>query len=227
MRTLIVSATRQNVSKTSKTRLVESLNSFPTGDFELAMTTRNHDGLPKLYNTYINEQINNEFDCLLFVHDDVYIDDLKCFKKIEEQFKNNIDVVGLAGATAAKVKVPALWHLMSEQKDWSGAVAHPHTDDTIHVTSFGPIPQRCLILDGLFLACKPNSLLKSNCQFDEQFSFHHYDLDFCLACNNAGLRMSTCNINVIHQSPGLLDPNSEMYKESEQKFADKYVKNRS
>jgi len=225
MKTLIVSASRSNVSSLKNTRLVESLNSFPPGDFELAMTSSNREGLPKLYNSYITPDIVSEFDCLLFVHDDVFIDDLKCFAKIEEQFKNNIDVVGLAGATTAKLQLPALWHLMSEQKNWTGAVAHPHDDKTIRVTSFGPVPQRCLIMDGLFLACKPNSLMHKSVRFDEGFDFHHYDIDFCLTCNASGLKMSTCNINVIHQSPGLLDSNSETYRRSERKFADKYVKN--
>lgn len=225
MRTLIVSATRNDVSGIKNTRLVESLNSFNSQDFELAMTSSNKDGLPKLYNMYITSEIANEFDCVLYVHDDVFIDDLKCFAKIQEQFKNNIDVVGLAGATTATLKTPALWHLMSEQKNWSGAVAHPYDDTTVHVSAFGPVPQRCLIMDGLFLAVKPNSLLNREVKFDEQFTYHHYDLDFCLQCNAAGLKMSTCNINVIHQSPGLLNPGSDVYRVSEQKFADKYVKN--
>ena len=225
MKTLIVSASRNNASDLKKTRLIESLNSFPPGDFELAMTRSNRDGLPKLYNSYITAEIVSEFDCIIYVHDDVFIDDLKCFAKVEEQFKNNIDVVGLAGATTAKLTTPALWHIMSDQKHWSGSVAHPHDDTTVRVTSFGPVPQRCLIMDGLFLACKPNSLIHKNIRFDESFDFHHYDIDFCLSCNAAGLRMSTCNINVIHQSPGLLDPNSNTYKHSEQKFADKHVKN--
>ena len=225
MKTLIVSASRHNASKIKRTKIVESLACFPPGDFELALTSSNRDGLSSLYNSYITDDIANEFDCLLYIHDDVYIDDLKCFDKIQEQFNNNIDVVGLAGASGVTLERPALWHLMSDRKTWSGAVSHPAGEGTNQVTSFGPTPKRCVIMDGLFLACKPSSLIHNNVRFDEQFTFHHYDIDFCLSCNKNNLKMSTCNINVIHQSPGLLNSESELFKQSEQKFVDKYVKN--
>lgn len=225
MKTLIISATRSSVSDSEDLQLVKSLKSFTDPDLELALTTNYKvDGLPQLYNSYLTKSNANEFDCFLYVHDDVFIDDLKAFNKIEEMFKSGIDVVGLAGASSVKLKKPALWHLMSEQSDWSGAVAHPAGRDSIHVTSFGAIPKRCLIMDGLFLAVKPSKLLSKKVTFDEQFKFHHYDIDFCLSCNKAGLKMSTCNINVIHSSPGLTNYQSDMFQNSEQKFVDKYVK---
>ena len=92
------------------------------------------------------------------------MDDYGWPDKLEEAFKE-YDIVGLAGAKQAEIKQPALWHLMSNQQDWSGAVAHPANDKQIFMTNFGPTPQRCLILDGLFLAIKVSSL-KPEVRFD-------------------------------------------------------------
>jgi len=230
MKTLIVSASKRAAKDLEKTQLVTSLNSFSGGDFELAITASNTDGLPVVYNRYITPEIASEFDCVLYVHDDVYIDDLKCFAKIEEQFNAGNSVVGLAGATGVSLTTPVLWHLMSKQNQWSGAVGHPAGTsssgvDLTHVTSFGPTPKRCVILDGLFLATKPSNLVNVGVRFDEQFNFHHYDIDFCLQCNAAKLKLTTTNINVIHSSPGLTDPKSTTFTASEKSFINKHVKN--
>lgn len=225
MKTLIVTATRKNPSNAEQLELIDSLRSFPeSSDFEISVNYSNEKGLPEVYNSYLTEEIANKYDCIIYVHDDVYIDDIKVFSKIHDKFKEGIGVVGLAGASEVKLKIPALWHLMSDRESWSGAVAHPVDDESIYVTSFGPVPKRCVIMDGLFLAVKPLQLIRNEVYFDEQFKFHHYDIDFCLQCNKAGIKMSTTNINAIHVSPGLSDPNDKDYLESQSLFKLKHVK---
>ena len=225
---LIVTATREDTDVTVP--LIKSLDAMePYGitskQHQVIIRLNNDRGLPEIYNQYITKDYLNDYEGIIFVHDDVFIDDLKCFTKIREQFKRGYSVVGLAGAAAATIKSPALWHLMSEQKDWSGAVAHPAKDDMVHVTSFGPIPKRCLIMDGLFLAINCKEFKKTLVKFDDQFNFHHYDLDFCLQCNSKKHKLTTANINVLHSSPGLLNINSPSYQKSEELFLNKYVKN--
>ena len=46
------------------------------------------------------------------------------------------------------------------------------------------------------------ALFRRGARFDEQFSFHFYDMDFCRQCEQKGLRMGTWPISVIHQSGG-------------------------
>lgn len=223
--TLIVSATRSN-SKT-ETELTKSLKEFTSlyGDYELDMSYDNTSGLPVVYNRYLTTKYFNRYSTILFVHDDVYIDDLKVFEKIDRQFSTGISVVGLAGGSKVKLKKPALWHLMTDKRSQSGSVVHPYGDSYIAATTFGPTPMRCVIMDGLFLAINTKLFKKSPVKFDTRFKFHHYDIDFCLQCNKHKHRLITEQINVIHKSPGLLNPNDASYLESEQKFINKYVKN--
>jgi hypothetical protein len=223
---LIVTATRHSKPREGNRHFIlqASLDDFPYQNFDLKTHYENKAGLPRLYNEALVDDIDN-YDIILFVHDDVYIDDLKCFHKIREKFNAGYSVVGLAGATEATVKAPALWHLMSEQKNWSGAVGHPSAvENSVHVTSFGPVPQRCLILDGLFLAIDCSKFRDNLVKFDEQFTFHHYDIDFCLQCNAAKHKLTTMNINVLHNSPGLSNINNPDYTMSQAKFLKKYGK---
>lgn len=222
--TLIVSATRR--SENCSIPLLESLKEFTSiyGDYNYEIIWNNTNGLPKVYNRYLNDTYFDRYTCILFVHDDVYIDDLKCFEKIHNQFSQDYSVVGLAGGQRVEIKRPALWHLMTDRKSQSGAVAHPHGERT-YVTSFGPTPVRCLIMDGLFLAIDCSKFKSNPVKFDESFMFHHYDLDFCLQCNAKKHKLVTEQINVIHQSPGLLDAKSKSFEQSESKFILKYAKN--
>ena len=75
------------------------------------------------------------------------------------------------------------------------------------------LPQRCLILDGLFLAVKVSSL-KPEVRFDENIPAvaHHYDLDFSLECNKNSVKIGVVDIPIIHSSPGLTNPNKEFYE---------------
>lgn len=221
MRILIVSATRKSAYK--KTELYKSLQ-YIEADYTLKMHNNNSSGLPEIYNKYMTNASFEEYQCILFVHDDVYIDDIKFDIKIKQQFDRGYSVVGLAGTSDVTIKKPALWHLMSSRDAWSGAVAHPTTpgSEEIFVTSFGAIPKRCLIMDGLFLAINTKKFKNSLVRFDTQFTFHHYDIDFCLECNKNKHKMTTANINVLHQSPGLLNINDSIFEQSQQTFIDKH-----
>ena len=196
-----------------------------SADHQVIIRHGNKIGLPEIYNTYITKEYLNDYEGIIFVHDDVYIDDLKFIEKLRTRFKEGYSVVGLAGASSAKIGKPALWHLMSERGHQAGAVAHPYNDTTTYVTTFGPTPRPCLIMDGLFLAINCEKFKKTPVKFDEQFTFHHYDLDFCLQCNEHKHKLVAININVIHNSPGLLNPDSKMFLDSQDKFIKKYAKN--
>tara|TARA_R110002167_G_scaffold9579_21_gene44374 strand:+ start:2260 stop:2949 length:690 start_codon:yes stop_codon:yes gene_type:complete len=225
---LIISASRSNTdTEVSLARSLEDMKKYnvTTQDHQVILQLDNKEGLSKIYNQYLNTKYLNKYEGIIFVHDDVYIDDIKFLEKIKNQFRKGFSVVGLAGASAAKIGKPALWHLMSDRKDYAGAVDHPHSENVSYTTAFGPTPKRCLIMDGLFLAINCKKFKKTPVKFDEQFNFHHYDLDFCLQCNSKGHKLTTTNINVLHSSPGLLNINSPSYQKSEELFLNKYVKN--
>lgn len=178
----------------------------------------NKEGLPKVYNSFITEE--NIFKRLIFVHDDVIIEDLFWEEKLTLAFEK-YDIVGLAGSKKCDLTSPVCaWHLMCSREDLVGEVAHSH-QKKIWTTIFGPTESRALILDGLFLAVNVKKLLETNTRFDENFQFHHYDMTFCINANKNKLKMGVYPIRVVHF--GLGDSmNSQEWKESAQKFKELY-----
>tara|TARA_R110002050_G_scaffold6130_3_gene25958 strand:- start:4186 stop:4893 length:708 start_codon:yes stop_codon:yes gene_type:complete len=196
---------------------------YESMDLDAVIKTSNKENIGKHYNRVLNMAVDEGYDCVILMHDDVQVDDLGYDAKLKEAFKE-YDIVGLAGSTKTEIKSPALWHLMSRQEDWSGAVAHPASENQIFMTNFGPTPARCLVLDGVFMAIKVSSL-KSEVRFDEDIPAiaHHYDIDFCLQANKHKLKLTTWPIWVIHKSPGL-EQQDDSFLASEKYFLDKWTK---
>ena len=187
---------------------------------EIDVIYENKKGLPEVYNSFIN--LSNKDKKIIFVHDDLIIEDLFFFEKMEDAF-TLYDIVGLAGSKSCDLnsKTPA-WHLMSQRKDHVGEVAHSDMK-SFWTTVFGPTPSRALILDGLFIGVDVNKLLESNTKFDEDFSFHHYDITFCLNANKNKLKMGVYPIKVTHYGLGNSMLSKE-WQESALKFSEKYKK---
>ena len=173
-----------------------------------SITFENSAGLPDLYNARIAAK--NDHDILIFIHDDVWIDDLSFCERVIDGC-NTFDVIGLAGS----------FHTQPNQVGWmfnewspldnsfsirsdlrpGGSVAHgpgPFGERSY----FGPMGLECELLDGVFLAMKKKALLDSGTRFDPQFKFHFYDLEFCRTARLRKLRLGTWPILVTHQSHG-------------------------
>ena len=180
----------------------------------------NKEGLTKIYNRYLIE--NNRGKKLVFVHDDVLIEDLFLFDKLNLAFEN-FDIVGLAGAKQCDLNAPMMaWHLMAPRESFVGEVAHSK-DGINWTTVFGQTPSRALVIDGLFIAVNVDRLLDTNTRFDEDFDFHHYDLSFCLTANQNKLKIGVYPIRVVHF--GLGDSmNSLEWSANADKFKKKYLK---
>lgn len=214
------SALYHSVLKGSKREKYNN-NILYEGTYDAIVKTSNKDNICKHYNKVIELAVEENYDCVILVHDDVSIEDSMIVEKLRQAFKK-FDVVGLAGAKQAKLKQPVLWHLMSSQQDWSGAVAHTTNTGDVFMTSFGPTPARCLIMDGLFLAIKVSSVT-DDIRFDENIPTiaHHYDIDFCLNANRHRLKLTTWPIWAVHKSPGLTDTTDE-FKRGERYLLDKW-----
>lgn len=235
MKTLLGCCTkhdRKNFEKTPtyETMLDESLHSsgqyhefYESNylDLDAVIKTTNNENIGKHYNKVLKMGVDEGYDWVILMHDDVSMEDKYLETKLKTAFVN-YDIVGIAGAKQIEIKQPALWHIMAKQEDWSGAVAHPANDKQIFMTNFGPTPARCLVLDGLFLVIKVSSL-NSEVKFDEDLPAiaHHYDIDFCLNANKHKLKLTTWPIWVIHKSPGLDEPGQD-FIDSEKYFLDKW-----
>ncbi|KKL08510.1 hypothetical protein LCGC14_2575120, partial [marine sediment metagenome] len=116
-----------------------------------------------------------------------------------------------------------LWHLAPSETR-SGAVAHPHGNDgQVFMGGYGPTPRRVLTLDGCFIAVDVTAVKEVGLRFDEQFTFHHYDLDFTIQANLKGLTVTTWPIWTVHQSPGLRSYTDPAYIERAERFLNKYA----
>lgn len=195
--------------------------SMPFVSFEVVYN--NTEALSKVYNRYINN--DNKDYILVFVHDDLCIEDVLLHKKLNKAMES-YDVVGLAGIKAPiTIKEPCLWHLMGDRKNMSGAVAHYEKEPSIKrfMTSFGPMPERVVLLDGVFLAINTEKILEKGLKFDENnpAKFHFYDLHFSLDANNLGLKLGTWPIWCTHKSPGLENVTQE-WLEGQKYFINKW-----
>lgn len=203
--------------------LEKILIKFPKS-FSIYYNCNNTKGLSFNYNRILNEYCN-DYDNIVFIHDDVHVDDFNVIDKLHDGHLR-FDIVGLAGGVNPVIKEPALWHLMCggfSSGNLRGAVAHPYSKGQIAMTSFGPTPDRVAILDGLFLSVKTKSFLESGWKFNENYDFHHYDIASCIDANSKKLKLGVVPIWVAHNSPGLLNMNDSKFTYSQKKFLEEYT----
>jgi GT2 family glycosyltransferase len=204
----IVSATRMDEQTFWKSsalgRSLAIRRNDPRLQFHIAF--ENRVGLPKVYNSALAQA--GPRDAILFVHDDLWLDDPRWLDKLQVALKR-YDVVGLAG-NRRRVPGQHAWlftEVMGEQAMLdapylSGSVAHGQDRQNSRMSLFGPSPARCELVDGLFIALRNDVARDFGIQFDERFEFHFYDMDFCRTARAAGLSMGTWPITVVHQSVG-------------------------
>lgn len=220
---LIICCSREEDKRTL--RLYSSLKGFDTKEVRVIYHTGNVTALPEIYNRYINYETMRKHDIVLFVHDDLYIDDYKLRGKLYNSIQQ-YDIVGIAGATKLSIKAPTLWHIMSPPDARRGFVHHPvEIREDVWAnkcSSYGYTPDRVIVIDGLFMAVNLRSVLKTEWIFNEQFDFHHYDLASCLDAHKLGLKIGVTPIHTIHSSPGLKNINDIPFQSSQQKFLDIY-----
>lgn len=222
---VIVTCTRKSEVQKEELPIYRSwIDGLNMANCGLDVTWNNSKGLPHLYNKKIEEYKNTDTEFLVCAHDDVYIDDLKLYQKLKyANSKLNYDIIGLAGGLNPRLTNPALWHIMVERNQQRGAVAHPagNKDQTM-VTPFGPTPSRVAIADGLFLALHLPTITKTDWKFNENYTFHHYDIASCIDANRKNLRIGVYPIYAIHSSPGLMSVHDKLWSESNNKFLEEY-----
>lgn len=203
----IVSATRKTANEAQKTPLGQSISRLQTAfNLELALYAENSAGLPEVYNNEIGDGDDNAI--LVFVHDDVWIEDAYLDYTLENALRV-FDVVGIAGSRR-RLPRQETWCLSSvdpmvfDTQYLSGRIGHG-AGPTGGVVRFGPVGVECQLLDGVLLAARRGTLRRAGVRFDERFTFHHYDIDFCRTATKAGLKLGTWTIPITHESVGSLD----------------------
>lgn len=221
---VIVSCTRKTEQEASSLPLFRSWkDGLNTPVYKLDIVWENTDGMPAVYNRKIEEYKDSSVEFLVCVHDDVYIDDLKLYEKLNQAKNMGYNIVALAGGLNPRLKDPALWHIMTDRNQQRGEVAHPAGNQhQTMTTAFGPTPSRVAIADGLFLGLDMSVISQSEWRFNENYTFHHYDISSCIDANRAKLKLGVYPIHVIHSSPGLLSIHDKAWAESNQRFLKEY-----
>jgi len=204
----IVSATR-HPEETFRTRSPLGL-SLSRLEFDKRLEARiffeNRTGLGEIYNLRIKS--DSAHDIVIFVHDDVWIEDFFLADHILEGLEQ-FDVIGVAGNRRRVPGQPA-WasisffdgkFILDEPSNLSGAVGQGQTPFG-PVWHFGGVPAACELLDGVLLAAKRSKLNAAGVAFDPTFKFHFYDMDFCRTARAKGLRLGTWPLAITHQSLG-------------------------
>ena len=184
----------------------------------------NRRGLPEIFNARISAQDGDGI--LVFIHDDVWIDDFFFADRIVEGLEA-FDVIGVAGNRRRVEHQPA-WvfaniangnFVWDDRTNLSGCIAHgPHPFGQI--SNFGAVPAECELLDGVFLAAKRAVLKGHGVLFDPRFEFHLYDMDFCRSARKNGLRLGTWPICLTHQSDGAFG--TEGWAEGYRRYIEKW-----
>jgi hypothetical protein len=219
----IVSATRRSKeSFWEESALGRSLRRLARDERLVAQIAfSNKRGLPGIYNARIAS--SDRCDILLFVHDDVWIDDDNLADLVIEGC-GAFDIIGLVGnrrrvqgqPSWASVGVPLKW---DDKANLSGSIAHGAAP-LGKLTVYGEAPAECELLDGVFLAAKKATLKDRAVSFDPSFDFHFYDLDFCRLARQKGLRLGTWPICITHQSSGGMG--TPAWAETYQRYLDKW-----
>lgn len=208
-----------------KTALGRTLTVFKFMEFvQLRLFVENSEGLSAVYNTAIQES-EKDPAILVFVHDDVYICDFYWPDHIYNAL-NHFDIVGLAGN---KRRVPGQpsWAFIDDKLTWdarenlSGVVGHGQGFPCKTLSVFGPPAQEVKLLDGLMLVCHSDLLHEKGLMFDERFTFHFYDMDFCRQAEQKGMKMGTWPISVVHESGGNFG--SDSWKQGYQSYMNKWI----
>jgi hypothetical protein len=219
----LVCATRETKDNFfSKTSLGCSLIKYNIPSLELKLFTENTLGLPILYNRIIEESVNDRA-ILIFIHDDVSIDDPHWLTKIVKALKV-FDIVGLAGNKRRLPQQPN-WYFTDAKltpdtkENLSGIVYHTQQSQSKPFL-YGASFQQVKLLDGLMLMCHSKTLVSNDIRFDEQFDFHFYDLDFCRQAEMENVTMGTWNIFVTHDSYGNFE--DEKWRSNYHKYLQKW-----
>ncbi len=185
----------------------------------------NRRGLPEVFNERI--QASQGHDHLVFVHDDVWLDDFFLADRVMDAL-GSYDVIGVAGNRRCVPRQPA-WAFVGknaagrfvwdDKQNLRGAIAHGARPFGA-ISAFGPTPGHCELLDGVFLAARRSTLLPKGVLFDPVFDFHFYDLDFCRTARSRGLQLATWPIAMTHQSGGAFG--SERWVRVYQKYLEKW-----
>ena len=191
-------------------------------DVELDIHYNNRSGLSSTYNKSIDS--STDFDFIVFVHDDIWLNDMFFFSKV---INSKLDVIGAVGGLFWGVpkdfpidEKPLIWTTATCGRGASGFMNHDLKNGYFLPSSYGVAPKETTTLDGSIIIFTRKAI-QAGLRWDEQFNFHFYDMDICFSAHRLGLKVGTANILLTHESVGgsVVQPE---FMASQRKFIEKW-----
>lgn len=156
--------------------------------------------ITKAYNYGYKKAI---YDNLLFIHEDVkFVNNNWGTIFIQELNKDNIGLLGVAGATYKSCFPSAFWHLPKE-KLIVNIIQHYNNKPKKHIKQGDFNCNEIKVIDGVFIGLKKSSTIKFN---ESIKGFHCYDLGISIDILNKGSKIKvTDKILIEHFSIGTTD----------------------
>lgn len=166
------------------------------------ITYNNTSGCSEVYNRFLIDEYSDKV--LMFVHDDVYLEDYWAVHRVTESLRY-YDVVGVVGQD-----YPFPSTQWDTYEGHEGAIAHWNVGTvamgeaplTSEMKFKAVAPRQCFALDGQFLAMDVRRVLDSGARFDPKFAFGFYDTDFSRTATKCGLKLGVWPIVATHVSSG-------------------------
>lgn len=170
----------------------------------------NREPLAKIYNSAMCDEFADH--TVVFAHDDIAIHDWHIGSHLALALQQ-YDIVGLAGSRELLPGQPG-WAFPEKVGQWAsttqllGCIGHDTRMNVnakrkvVMLSRYGKPSGTASLLDGVFLAARMETLLRSEIRFDPQLAFHFYDLDFCRNALNRGLKPGVWPLAVTHYSGG-------------------------
>lgn len=150
------------------------------------------EGICRVYNGFIDRARSADAEALVLLHDDVEITSrdfrARVLKAVREPDVGIVGTVGGAGLSSLA------W--------WDARRLRGRVQESRGLVSFRPAEADVDAVDGMLLVLSPRAL--ETVRFDEGSfpEFHGYDVDVCLQAREAGLRVVTRQLGVIHHTKG-------------------------
>jgi len=202
---LVCATRRSEADFHAESPLGQSLSRHPCEGWELQLYPDNTQGLGQVYADAI-ESAQGRPAVLVFVHDDVWLCQADWVSQVLQGLRQ-FDVIGVAGNRRRLAGQPG-WAFADQSLNWdeaeflSGKVGRGAGPLPTQFNAYGPSGQSVKLLDGLLLAASSPRLIDAGVQFDPQFKFHFYDMDFCRSCEAKRLSQGTWPLSVVHESGG-------------------------
>jgi SAM-dependent methyltransferase len=175
------------------------------------LTVRDARSITSAYNSLIDEaSAITDVEALVLLHDDVALHDRNFAPRVRRTLRDpTVGVIGVVGGSG-----------LSDMSFWDGRTTKGRVWDGARFLDFGPPRGDVDVVDGLLMVLSPAAL--ETVRFDETMftDFHGYDIDYCLSCRKAGLRVVVEPFVLYHQSTGTISSGS--YTASQVAFKQKW-----